>query len=51
MSKTNHKWIVMDNTRLFQNLSPLDHRYYLSNKDLFDRLALYLSEEASTFRQ
>lgn len=28
------------------NLSPLDHRYYLSNKEIFDRLSLYLSEEA-----
>lgn len=30
----------------FQTLSPLDHRYYLANQVLFDRLAQYLSEEA-----
>lgn len=32
---------------LFQNLSPLDHRYYLSNQGAFDALGQYLSEEAS----
>ncbi len=31
---------------LFANLSPLDHRYYLSNKDLAKLLREYLSEEA-----
>ena len=32
---------------IFENLSPLDHRYYLANKDLFDQLSGYLSEDAS----
>jgi adenylosuccinate lyase len=32
---------------LFRNLSPLDHRYYLANKDLFEKLSDYLSEEAA----
>lgn len=36
----------MENRSLFKNISPLDHRYYQSNKELFDRLALYISEEA-----
>ncbi|MFP4152074.1 MAG: lyase family protein, partial [Alkalispirochaeta sp.] len=31
----------------FRNLSPLDHRYYLANTDLFEALADYLSEEAA----
>ena len=31
---------------IFRNLSPLDHRYYLENREPFDRLADYLSEEA-----
>lgn len=31
---------------LFTNLSPLDHRYYLSNQDLAKALREYLSEEA-----
>ncbi|MEI8092780.1 MAG: lyase family protein [Spirochaetales bacterium] len=37
----------MEQRSLFQNLSPLDHRYYLSNRDLFDRLGSYLSEDAA----
>jgi len=37
----------MEQRSLFLNLSPLDHRYYLANRDLFDRLGSYLSEEAS----
>jgi len=37
----------MENKDLFTNLSPLDHRYYLANRELFDSLAQYLSEEAS----
>ncbi len=37
----------MQTRNIFKNLSPLDHRYYLSNKDLFDNLSLYLSEEAN----
>ena len=32
---------------IFLNISPLDHRYYLSNKQVFDSLAEYLSEEAT----
>ena len=31
---------------IFRNLSPLDHRYYLENREQFDRLAGFLSEEA-----
>jgi len=37
----------MDISRIFRNISPLDHRYYLANRELYDRLSLYLSEEAS----
>lgn len=37
----------MEQRSLFLNLSPLDHRYYLSNRELFDRLGACLSEEAS----
>jgi len=37
----------MEQRSIFLNLSPLDHRYYLSNKVLFDRLADCLSEQAS----
>lgn len=37
----------MHNRDLFLNLSPLDHRYYLSNREVFDSLALYLSETAA----
>lgn len=32
---------------IFENLSPLDHRYYLSNKKVFNRLSDFLSEKAS----
>lgn len=32
---------------VFQNLSPLDHRYYLANQEAFDALGEHLSEEAS----
>ena len=31
---------------IYRNLSPLDHRYYLENREAFDRLADFLSEEA-----
>jgi adenylosuccinate lyase len=31
----------------FRNLSPLDHRYYVANRELFEELADYLSEEAA----
>jgi adenylosuccinate lyase len=37
----------MEQRSLFRNLSPLDHRYYLSNPEIFDRLSDFLSEEAS----
>ncbi|MCK5673985.1 MAG: adenylosuccinate lyase, partial [Spirochaetales bacterium] len=36
----------MEARNIFKNLSPLDHRYYLSNRDLFEKLSEYLSEEA-----
>ncbi len=37
----------METKSIFKNISPLDHRYYLANRELFDRLEKYLSEEAS----
>ncbi len=36
----------MEARNIFKNLSPLDHRYYLSNRVLFENLSKYLSEEA-----
>jgi adenylosuccinate lyase len=33
--------------RIFENLSPLDHRYYVANRELFDALSGYLSEDAT----
>jgi len=36
----------MESRLAFQNLSPLDHRYSLSNPELFQRLSYHLSEEA-----
>ncbi|MDR3200823.1 MAG: adenylosuccinate lyase [Spirochaetales bacterium] len=35
------------NRSIYRNISPLDHRYYLSNKQAFDELAEYLSEDAN----
>jgi len=35
----------MQNRDIFSNLSPLDHRYFLSNRELFIKLSVYLSEE------
>ncbi|GAB6090928.1 lyase family protein [Spirochaeta dissipatitropha] len=32
---------------IFANLSPLDHRYYLSNKQVFEKLSDHLSENGS----
>ena len=32
---------------IFSNLSPLDHRYYLANRELFDELSACLSEDAT----
>jgi adenylosuccinate lyase len=37
----------METRDIFLNISPLDHRYYLSERSLFDKLSLYLSESAS----
>lgn len=37
----------METRQIFDNLSPLDHRYYESNRQLFDNLSSYLSETAS----
>ena len=37
----------MEDKSIFRNISPLDHRYYLSNREIFDKLADYISEEAS----
>ncbi|RPJ05000.1 MAG: adenylosuccinate lyase [Spirochaetaceae bacterium] len=37
----------MEHRDIFLNLSPLDHRYFLSNKELHAKLAQYLSEEAT----
>jgi adenylosuccinate lyase len=37
----------MDSRNIYQNISPLDHRYYTSNREIFDQLSRYLSEEAS----
>jgi adenylosuccinate lyase len=30
---------------IFRNLSPLDHRYFLSNRELFEQLETYISED------
>ncbi|MDR0758590.1 MAG: adenylosuccinate lyase [Treponema sp.] len=37
----------MEDRNIFQNISPLDHRYSVSEKDVFDSLLPWLSEEAS----
>lgn len=37
----------MVSRNIFLNISPIDHRYYLANKGLFDKLASYISEEAN----
>src|SRR5690606_32526348 len=37
----------METRGIFLNLSPLDHRYYQSNRQLFDKLSAYLSEAAN----
>lgn len=36
----------MESRDLFRNLSPIDHRYYLANREAYERLSDYLSEEA-----
>ncbi len=35
----------MPERNIFQSISPLDHRYYISNKEVFEKLSIYLSEE------
>lgn len=37
----------MESRPIFDNLSPLDHRYYDANRELFDELSGYLSEAAA----
>ena len=37
----------MEAKSIFKNLSPLDHRYYLANRELFTELENILSEEAA----
>ncbi len=37
----------MESINIFKNLSPLDHRYLLANRALFERLQTCLSEEAN----
>ncbi len=37
----------MEKRGLYKNISPLDHRYYQSNRKLFDALGKYLSEEGA----
>ena len=37
----------MISRNIFLSISPIDHRYYLANSVLFDRLASYISEEAN----
>jgi adenylosuccinate lyase len=37
----------MEKKNIFLNLSPLDHRYYLSNREVHEALSTYLSEEAA----
>jgi adenylosuccinate lyase len=36
----------METRDIFENLSPLDHRYWKANKDIFDSLSSILSEKA-----
>ena len=37
----------METRNIFENLSCLDHRYSLSEKEVFEKLSQYISEEAS----
>ncbi|MBN2353761.1 MAG: adenylosuccinate lyase [Spirochaetales bacterium] len=41
----------MEIKNIFSNLSPLDHRYYLSNRDVHESLGRVLSEEAAVTYQ
>jgi adenylosuccinate lyase len=36
----------METRDIFDNLSPLDHRYWIANKEIFDALSAILSEKA-----
>jgi adenylosuccinate lyase len=36
----------METRDIFENLSPLDHRYWIANKEIFDALSSILSEKA-----
>lgn len=36
----------METRDIFENLSPLDHRYWIANRELFDSLSSILSEKA-----
>ena len=36
----------METRDRFRSISPLDHRYWAANRDLFEELAGYLGEEA-----
>lgn len=38
---------VMETRSIFKNISPLDHRYYLANEEIFKQLESILSEEAA----
>ncbi len=37
----------MNARNIFQNISPLDHRYSISEADVFDKLSTYISEQAA----
>jgi adenylosuccinate lyase len=37
---------AMETRDIFENLSPLDHRYWIANRELFDSLSAILSEKA-----
>ena len=37
----------METRNVFLNISPIDHRYSVSGKNLFERLGLWISEEAA----
>ncbi len=37
----------MESRDIFRNISPLDHRYALSDRALFDELSRYFSEHAA----
>jgi adenylosuccinate lyase len=36
----------METRDIFENLSPLDHRYWIANREIFDSLSSILSEKA-----